>query len=220
MTEQGQWRIPKLPREEWTDNSREVCAFWGEPNAWEEGSRTNVIMVMANHPDLGKASNVWGKHILVTNTTPLRCRELIILRVGWLLKSEYEWHNHVGYALNLGMSLDEIAAIKDWQGAPYWNEEDRAVLTGVDELLETNDLSDATWAALSKFYDKHQLMDYVYTVGHYVTTAWAIKAFRMPLEDHADKIGWDLKTASGKTPQPTFKPGETEDWAEKRGYSE
>ena len=134
MPDQTQWRIPKLPREEWTDDAREVFSFWGEPNSWEEGSQTNVMMVMANHPDLGKASNVWGKHILVTNTTPLRCRELIILRVGWLLKSEYEWHNHVGYALNLGMSLHEIAAIKDWQGAPYWNDEDRAVLTAVDEL--------------------------------------------------------------------------------------
>lgn len=216
----SEWRIPKLPREEWTDDSREVCAFWGEPNAWEEGSKTNIIMVMANHPDLGKASNQWGKHMLVTNTTPLRCRELIILRSAWLLQSEYEWHNHVGYALNLGMSLDEIAAVKDGADAPNWNDEDRIVLKGTDELLKTNDLSDETWAELARFYDKRQLMDFVFTVGHYVMTAWAIKAFRMPLESYADKIGWDLKTASGKVPTATLKPGESDDWAEKRGYSE
>ncbi len=44
MTEKTLWRIPKLPRAEWTNASREVCAFWGEPNAWEEGSKTNIIM--------------------------------------------------------------------------------------------------------------------------------------------------------------------------------
>ena len=41
------WRIPRLPREEWTDAAREVFSFWGEPHAWEEGSKTNIMMVMA-----------------------------------------------------------------------------------------------------------------------------------------------------------------------------
>ena len=89
---------------------------------------------------------------------------------------------------------------------------------GVDELIQTNDLSDETWAELSKFYDKRQMMDFVHVVGHYVMIAWAISAMRMPLEAHADKIGWDLKTASGKVPTATLKPGESDDWAEKRGY--
>ncbi len=217
----GLWRIPKLPREEWTDEAREVFAFWGEPNAWEEGSKTNIIMMMAQHTDLAKASNVWGKHMLITNTTPLRCREILTLRVAWLTKSEYEWHNHVGYALNLGMSLEEIAAIKqgldgDWP----WNDEDRAVIKGTDELLKNHTISDETWAELSRFYNRQQMMDFVYTVGHYVMTAYAISAFRMPLEDHADQIDWDLKTKSGKVPRRTFKPGETEDWADNRGFSE
>ncbi len=218
MSDLEQWRIPMLPRAEWTDRAREVFAFWGEPNAWEEGSRTNILMVMANHPDLGDATNAFGKHILVTNTTPLRCRELLTMRVAWLTKSEYEWHNHVGYCLNLGMSVDEILAIKEGASAACWNAEDRAVLSAVDELLTTHDLSDGTWAALSAFYNRQQLMDFVVTVGHYVNTAWTIKAFRMPLESHADQIDWDLKTASGRPPGVTLKPGETEDWADKRGY--
>ena len=61
MTEKTLWRVPKLPREEWTDAAREVFSFWGEPNSWEEGSRTNIMMVMAQHPDLGKAYNTFGK---------------------------------------------------------------------------------------------------------------------------------------------------------------
>jgi 4-carboxymuconolactone decarboxylase len=43
-------RILPLPRAEWTDDAREVFAFWGEPNAWEEGSKTNIISVMGTHP--------------------------------------------------------------------------------------------------------------------------------------------------------------------------
>jgi 4-carboxymuconolactone decarboxylase len=218
MTDKTWWRVPKQPREEYTEESRDVQAFWGEPNARENGSATNIIQVVANHPDLGKAYNAWGWHQLVTNTLPLRARELIILRVGWLKQSEYEWHNHVGYALNLGMSLEEIAAVKIGADGWDWNEEDRTVLAATDELMDTNDLSDETWAALTKFYDRKQMLDFVHIVGHYVMLAWAINAMRMPLEDHADQIGWDLKTKSGKVPRPTQKPGESEDWADNRGY--
>lgn len=215
------WRIPRLPREEWTDAAREVFSFWGEPHAWEEGSKTNIMMVMANNPDLGKAYNAFGKHFLVTNTVPLRPREIIVMRVAWLVQSDYEWHNHVGYCLNLGMSLEEIAAIKDGPDSAFpFSDEDRAVMRGCDELIRTNDLSDATWAALSQYFDRKQMMDFVFTVGQYVMTSWAITAFRMPVEAHADKIGWDLETASGKTPTRTFKPGESEDWAENRGYED
>lgn len=220
MTDKTLWRIPKLPAEEWTDPAREVFSFWGEPNSWEEGSKTNIMMVMANHPDLGKAYNTWGKHFLTACTLPVRQYELIILRVAWLTQSEYEWHNHGGYSINIGMTLDEIAAAKVGAADPIWNDEDRAVLTAVDELIKTNDLSDETFATLSAFYDRRQLMDLIFNVGHYVMTSWAINAMRMPLEAHTDPIGWDLKTRSGKVPGATFKPGETDDWADKRGYSE
>ena len=54
-------RIPLCPREEWTDAHREVFSFWGEPNSWEEGSKTNIIMTTGNHPALGKVYNQWGR---------------------------------------------------------------------------------------------------------------------------------------------------------------
>jgi 4-carboxymuconolactone decarboxylase len=211
-------RIPRLPREEWTDASREVCAFWGEPNAWEEGSKTYVIMVMANHPELGKVYNIWGKHLLMANTVPIRPREMIILRVGWNLKSGYEWHNHVGYGLNAGLTLGEIAAIREGPDAPNWNDDDRAVLRAVDEQMEIGRITDPTWAKLAAIYDKKQLMDLVFTIGHYVMIGWSISSLGVRLEDGADRIGFDLQTQSGRTPGLSYKPGENEDWIKTRGY--
>jgi 4-carboxymuconolactone decarboxylase len=169
-------RIGPLPREEWTDDSREVCAFWGEPNAWEEGSKTSIIMTMANHPDLGKAYNVWGKHLLMGNTLSTRVLEIIVLRIAAKVKSAYEWHNHVGYGMNAGLTLDDIAAIRDWRpeapADPRWTETEQAVLVGIEELIGQGTLSDGTWATLSKAYDKRQMMDLVFTIGHYVMTSW------------------------------------------------
>lgn len=211
-------RILPLPRAEWTDDAREVFAFWGEPNSWEEGSKTNIIMVMGNHPDLGKAFNVWGKHLLMSNTLPTRALELVILRVAWRVKSAYEWHNHVGYGMNAGLTLDEIAALRTFPEGGDWNEQDALILRSVDELMDNGNLSDATWEALGTHFDKRQKMDLVFSIGHYVMTSWALSVFGVEIEGGADQIGFDLKAASGKIPGKTYKPGENEEWIDTRGY--
>ena len=210
-------RILPLPREEWTDAAREVFAFWGEPNAWENGSKTNVMMVLAQHPAMTTPYNIWSKHLLMSNTLGTRYLELLILRVAWRVKSAYEWHNHVGYGLNAGLTLDEIAAIRDFPENGDWNEQDHAVLAAVDELIEQGNLSDGTWETLGKYFDTRQKMDLVLSIGHYVMTSWALSTFGVQIEV-ADPIGFDLKTASGRVPGKTYKPGETENWQETRGY--
>ncbi len=207
-------RIPNLPREEWTDPAREVFAFWGEPNAREEGSRTNVMMVLANHPQMAMPYSHWSKHLLMTNTLSARTLELLILRVAWRVRSAYEWHNHVGYGLNAGLTLEDIAAVRDYPSdAARWAQEDRLVLAAVDELMDGHVVSDATWEDLARHYDRRQMMDLVMSIGHYVMTSWALSSFGVPLEGDVDPIGFDLRTASGAGPSGTFKPGEVEDWA-------
>ena len=211
-------RIPYPPKSEWTDETREVFAFWGEPNAWEEGSKTNVITMMGNHPPLGKVFNIWGKHFLMANTLNTRQLEIIILRVAWRVRSAYEWHNHVGYAMNAGITLDEIAAIRDFPAAGAWTEEEAALMRATDDLIDDNVISDATWATLTKTLDKRQMMDLTFTIGHYVMTSWALASIGVPIEGGADAIGFDLRTQSGRIPGKTYKPGEHEDWVDTRGY--
>ncbi len=211
-------RIHQPPKSEWTDETREVYAFWGEPNAWEEGSKTNVINVMGAHPPLGKVFNIWGKHFLMENTLNTRQLEIIILRVAAKVNSAYEWHNHVGYGMNAGLTLDDIAAIRDFPAGGNWSEEETAILCAVNELIDQHNVSDATWAILTKTLNTQQMMDLVFTIGHYVMTSWALAAIGVPIEGGADAIGFDLRTKSGRIPGKTYKPGEHEEWIETRGY--
>ena len=209
-------RIPNLPRAEWTDEARDVFAFWGEPNAREEGSRTNIMMVLANYPAMAIPYCQWAKHLLMANSLPVRTLELLILRVARRTNSAYEWHNHVGYGLNAGLTLDDIAALRDFpEGAERWAEEDRLVLQAVDDLIDADRVSDATWTGLLRHFDRRQMMDLVMSTGHYVMTSWAIASFDVQIEGDVDPIGFDLATASGEGPKKTYKPGEVEDWAER-----
>jgi 4-carboxymuconolactone decarboxylase len=203
-------RIVNLPREEWTDAAREVFAFWGEPGAWENGSKTNMSMVLANHPPLANAYHVFGKHLLLGSTIAVRPRELIVLRTAWLQKCEYEWHYHVGYALKAGLTMEEIAAIRDGWQSPVWDgkDEDRAVLRAVDELIDTARLGDETYAVLAVHFRKEQMMDLVFTIGNYVMLGWAVATFGIPVEEGVDPVGFDLKRRSGTDPDSSNRPFE------------
>jgi 4-carboxymuconolactone decarboxylase len=203
-------RIGNLPREEWTDAAREVFAYWGEPGAWENGSKTNMSMVLANHPPLANAYHTFGRHLLLASTIEVRPRELIVLRTAWLQKCEYEWHYHVGYALKAGLTMKEIAAIRNGWQSPVWNgkAEDRAVLRAVDELVETSRMSDEAYDGLSDHFGKQQMMDLVFTIGNYVMLGWAVATFGIPVEPGVDPVGFDLKTRSGEDPAGSNRPFE------------
>jgi len=201
-------RILPLQKKDAPPEAYPVFDFWGEQEAWEKGTATHISMTLAHHPQAALAYYNFGKHVMVNSTLPLRPRELVTLRSAWLLKGDYEWHYHVGYALNLGMSLDEIAAVGTGPDAGNWNEEDRAVLRATDEFINGARIADATWETLGKFFSRHQIIDLLFTIGNYVMLTGVLNSCGVQLEARADKIGYDLKTASGTTPAPTLKPGE------------
>ena len=215
----NEFRITWPPKDTWTDATREVQSFWGEPNSWEEGSKTNVINVMANHPPLAMAWSHFGKYFMTGHTLSKRQLEIVVLRVAVLVNSPYEWHNHVGYAIQAGITLEEIAAIRDFPNCEHsFTEEEVAIITAVGELIGKNNLSDETWNTLAKTLRQEQMMDLVFLIGHYVMTSWALSSFGVPIEGGADAIGFDLRTQSGRIPGKTYKPGEVENWTDTRGY--
>ena len=201
----NEFRIKWPPKETWTDATREVQSFWGEPNSWEEGSKTNIIQIMANHPPLALAWSHYGKYFMTGHTLSNRQLEFVVLRVAVLVNSVYEWHNHVGYAITAGITHVDPAPDRGIPAPPQnFTEEGRATLSPSAQLISNNNVTDATWETLKKTLSQEQMMDLVMLVGNYVMTSWAISAFGVPIEGGADAIGFDLKTKSGKI--------------EKRGY--
>jgi alkylhydroperoxidase family enzyme len=81
-----------------------------------------------------------------------------------------------------GLADDEITRIERGPGAPGWDEDDRVVLTAVDELHTDNDLAEPTWQALTARWNTEQVMDLVMTVGFYTMTAMSLNAFRVEID--------------------------------------
>ncbi len=171
-------RIPLLEAQDWTDEQREALASVTR----HDGSVFNIFKTMAHHPDALKAFLAWGGHVLNNSTLPPRERELLILRVGWLARAEYEWAQHVKIGKSVGLTDAQIDAVRQGPDASLWTPLHRALIEAADGLYVNQMIDDATWAALSAELDTRQCMDVVYTVGQYVQVCMLLKTFRVPLD--------------------------------------
>lgn len=170
-------RIAPVAKADWTGAQREILApLEAQGRAW------NVFTTMANHPELAKDWLVFGGHILSRNTLPAREREILILRIGWLCRSEYEWAQHTRIGKAAGLSDEDLANIMRGPAAEGLSDADRWLLKATDELHRDAFISDETWNALAKTYNTQQLMDLVFTVGQYNLVSMALNSFGVQLD--------------------------------------
>jgi alkylhydroperoxidase family enzyme len=140
------------------------------------------MKTLGNYSKLYNRWRVFGNHILYKCSLPLREKELLILRIGWLCNSEYEWAQHSFIGKRAGLSDEEILRIRDGPDAEGWSPFDALLLRTVDELYIDSFISDSTWNELAKNYDKHQLMDLVFTVGQYNLVSMVLNSLGLQLE--------------------------------------
>lgn len=176
-------RIGPLPREEWDEAAREIFAYWEGEEARQNGSRSNTMMVLANHPALAKASLDLGRYFMLHSTLTARQIKLIILRAAHRYGSVYQWtHNSLG-ARQIGISDAEIDAIKSGPADPVWQSGDRLLLELVDATHAGGKIDDALWHQLTATFDKRQIMDLIHAAGYFTMVAWGLIAMRVEVED-------------------------------------
>lgn len=142
----------------------------------------NALGLLARHPALSGAFLGFNRHLLYASRLDERVRELVVLRVAWVLGSAYEWAQHVPVAQQCGLGSDDIDRVAEGPEAQGWSEFDRALLEATDSLLETGHIEDAVWERLAAAYDEETLLDLVFTVGGYATLAMAFNAARIQLD--------------------------------------
>ena len=153
-------RIKALEADEWSEAAGEIM----QPFV-AQGRVFNIFKTLANHPELARRWLVFGNHILGKSTLSERDRELVILRIGYLCQSGYEWGQHVLIARQAGMSDDEIRLAKTGPDTAGATELDRLLLQATDELHSDAHITDDTWQGLAENYSTEQMMDLVFTVG-------------------------------------------------------
>lgn len=178
-------RVTPLAPDQWGEDAKEVLApllAGSSPNR-KPGRVLNIFATLARHPKLLKRWLVFGNHVLGRNSLSPRDRELVILRIGWLCRAEYEFGQHTLIARGSDISDEEIRRVTEGPDAPGWSAEDAMLLRAVDELHADAFIGPRTWDALAARYSTQQLIDLVFTVGQYNLVSMALNTLGVQLDE-------------------------------------
>src|SRR5688572_9919917 len=185
----------------------------------------NIYRTLARHVDLYNRWSPLGQFILNGSSLPPREREIVMLRMGWLCQSEYEWAQHarIGKA-QAGLTNEDVHRIAEGPAASGWSDFERTLLRMVDELRYDTMISDATWTALRTKYSVQQAMEALYTAAQYQLVSMALNSLGIQLDPGLeDRLPKDvpLPALAGqpRTPrlkQPRVPPLSESQWSEEQ----
>lgn len=151
-------RIPYLSKSDLAPEDQELLA-----------REINLNKALVNSPNGTRAFSRLGGFIRSQSKLDPRLREMAILQVGYLSRSEYEYSHHIKIGRDFGVSDDDIRAIAlESEGtARNLDAMTRAVLLGAREMTLDGAMTEATFATLAESLDNECLTDLVITIAFY-----------------------------------------------------
>ena len=96
-----------------------------------------------------------------------RYRELAILRVALLNGADYEYRAHLPFALQEGLSQEQIDALPGWQLSERFDARERTVLAYTDAMTRGIRVPDAVFAEVRRHFDERETVELTATIGGY-----------------------------------------------------
>lgn len=196
IAQSGPHIVPQTP-DQWSEAACDGLAAFPKSfkfvmDGWNAGDRevrgVNVLGTLAHYPALAKAFCTFNAHVAGATTLVVRDREIVILRLSWLRRSEYEFIQHLILGKRAGLSDDELAWLQQGPGAPGWSADDADLVRAVDELHALSRITPETWARLARRYDQLQMLDLLFLIGCYDALALVINSIGTPIEAGAPPL--------------------------------
>lgn len=151
---------------------------------------TNLHKLLVNSPDMARAFNGVGSHIRFGSKLDPRLRELAILQVGWLERSEYEFTHHVKIGKEFGVTDRDISdLIAETEGRPsQLGPLEKAVLRGAREMVRELAMADATFAEIKRELSDAQMVDLVLTIAFYCAVVRVLATMKIDNEPYYKEV--------------------------------
>ena len=145
----------------------------------------NLHRALVNSPGAARKFGHVGSYIRFGSKLDPRLRELAILQVGYLTRSEYEYSHHIKIGRDFGVSDDDIRDMVTEtegrnSGLPAL---DRAVLRAAREMTEELRISDITFAKLESYLSPELLVDLTMVIAFYNAVVRMLDTLEIDVED-------------------------------------
>ncbi len=170
-------RVPPVP----PDSPDPIVADVFSVFAREGREPIALYRALANHPVMLRAYSGLAQGLRYEASTPRALRELVILRTGQLVGSDYEWAHHRAMAEHAGVPDEQVLALASWRESGAFDERERAALRCADEMHEIA-LSDEGFAELEAALGREGALEIVLLAGFYQAVARYIQALGLEVE--------------------------------------
>lgn len=171
--------MPRVPLVSEPEDDITVSVF----EIFDQEGRQPIALyrALANSPKLLRAYSTLARALRYEAETPRALRELVILRVGQLTGSEYEWAHHRPMAAAAGVEEDKVRELARWRESAAFDERERAALRCAEEIHELS-VSDEGFRQLRDSFDDSEAIEIVLLVAFYETVARVIQALALEVE--------------------------------------
>jgi 4-carboxymuconolactone decarboxylase len=152
---------------------KRLVELWGTP--------PNLYKALGNHPELVAAWAEFSKTLRHDTRTPRALRELVILRGAQVMRSEYEWAQHLAMARKAGVSEAKIKNLASWRTSSEFSEQEKAALALAEAVTEGR-VSDEVYARAKKHFDDHDYVELALLAAFYAMVGRMIDAMGVELE--------------------------------------
>lgn len=142
----------------------------------------NVTRMMSHSEPAMLAYSKMGTALLLKGALDPVLREVVILRIGQLCNSEYEWHQHVSVGRAVGMDEATIQALAD-QDFGQLSPEQHLGVRIAEQIHGEGIASEATMREAAEIFSPAELVELCLVAGYYIMTAGFLRSFAIEIED-------------------------------------
>ena len=134
-------------------------------------------------PDLADSAQKLGEYVRFKTSIAPRLNELAILLTARHWTAQYEWYAHRRLAMHAGLSPEIADAIAEGKRPGAMNPEETIVYNFCHELLDTGQVSDASYKAVVDKFGERGAVDIIGVTGYYSLVAMVLNVDRVPIPD-------------------------------------
>ena len=139
--------------------------------------------VLLRSPEIGDLGQEFGASTRFRSSLPQKLYELAILVTARHWTSQYEWQAHHRSALSAGLSPAIADAIAEGRRPAVMQKDEEAVYNFCSELLNTKQVSDATFAAAKNAFGERGVVDIIAVTAWYNTVSMLLNVDRYPVAE-------------------------------------
>jgi 4-carboxymuconolactone decarboxylase len=182
-------RLPQLSYDQLTPEQR---AVWDEVVAGPRKKMHGPFFIWLHSPDLLSRGEKLGLYARFQSSLPPRLSELCILMMAAHWRASGEWIDHEPIARGLGVDAQALENLRRGKPAVFRQSDEVATYTLAQELLNTREVSDATYETAKSALGERGVLDVIAVLGYYSFIAMSMKAFGMKpdgADPFADRTG-------------------------------